>query len=195
VTIGGASRPASDAHFPAWPGADEAEIAQTCAALARRLVAANARAVGVLPAAGSPNLGPLLVRLASAMAGFVGGRVGVVPRWRSWARDPGGGGGERAALRLRAMGPNVVAIVPPAARDSRAAALALQPALWELPEGVARVLVDLSAYAEEGAWPGAGVLADGIVVAVPARAARAGRVEELLRAVPDGKCLGTILIG
>jgi hypothetical protein len=93
------------------------------------------------------------------------------------------------------MGPNVVAIVPPPARDSRAAALALQPVLWELPEGVARVLVDLSAYAEEGAWPGAGVLADGIVVAVPARGARARRVEALLHAVPDGKCLGTILIG
>jgi hypothetical protein len=121
--------------------------------------------------------------------------VGVVPRWRSWARDPGGEGTEKGALRLRAMGPSVVAMVPPAARDSRAAALALQPVLWSLPEGVARALVDLSGYAQEGAWPGAGVIADGIVVAVPARAARANRVGALLRAVPEGKLLGTILIG
>jgi hypothetical protein len=187
----------SPAHFPAWPGADEAAVAQTCAALARRLAATDARAVGVLPAAGTPNLGPLLIRLANALGGFVGGRVGVVPRWRSWARDPGGAqeGDAKGALRLRAIGPNVVAMVPPPAKDSRMAALALQPILWSLPEGVARVLVDLSSYAEEGRWPGAGVIADGVVVAVPARMARATLVSALLRAIPDGKCLGTILIG
>jgi hypothetical protein len=195
VTAASAGRSAGAHAFPAWPGANEAAVAQECAALARRLVASDARAIGVLPAAGSPNLGPLLVRLASALAGFVGGRVGVVPRWRSWAKDPGGADGEHGDLRLRTMGPDVVAIVPPTARDSRAAALALQPILWELPQGVARVLFDLSGYGEQGAWPGAGVLADGVVVAVPARVARASHVGDLLRAIPDGKCIGTILIG
>jgi hypothetical protein len=185
----------ASAVFPAWPGANEAAVAQECAALARRLVATNAKTIGVLPAAGSPNLGPLLVRLANALGGFVGGRVGVVPRWRSWAKDPGGADGEHGELRLRAMGPNVVAIVPPAARNSRAAAVALQPVLWELPQGVARVLFDMSGYGETGAWPGAGALAEGVVVVVPARAARAGRVADLLAAIPDGKCIGTILIG
>jgi hypothetical protein len=170
-------------------------VAQECAALARRLAATDARALGVLPAAGAPNLGPLLVRLAGALAGFVGGKVGVVPRWRSWAKDPGGADGDHGELRLRAMGPDVVAVVPPAARDSRAAALALQPVLWELPAGIVRAVFDLSGYGEEGAWPGAGVLADGVLVAVPARVARASRVADLLAAIPDGKCIGTILIG
>jgi hypothetical protein len=181
--------------FPAWPGVDEAAVGATCLAMARRLAKAPGRALGVLPAAGTLNLGPLLVRLAGALAGFVGGKVGVIPRWRSWARDPGGAGGEAGALRLRALGPSVVAIVPPAAPSSRAAALALQPALWSLPEGVARVIVDLSGYSEVGVWPGAGVLVDGVVIAVPARAARRDQVEALLGAVPEGKTLGTILVG
>lgn len=188
-----AGRPAVQ-PFPSWPGIDEAEVAATCAAMARRLAASQAKAIAFLPAAGAPNLGPLLVRLADALAGFVGAKVGVIPRWRSWARDPGGAD-DKGALRLRGMGPNVVAIVPPAARESRAAALALQPILWGLPEGVARVLVDLSAYTFEGAWPGAGVLADAVIVTVPARGAYARKVDALLRAIPDGKCIGTILVG
>jgi hypothetical protein len=181
--------------FPAWPGVDEAAVATTCAVMARRLAAAEARAIGVLPAAGAMNLGPLLVRLASALSGFVRGKVGVIPRWRSWSRDPGGGPAEAGMLRVRALGPNVVAIVPPPAREARAAALALQPAVWNLPDGVACVLVDLSGYSEAGAWPGAGVVVDGIVLAVPARVARRARVEALIAAVPEGKALGTILVG
>jgi hypothetical protein len=185
--------PSSRVPLPAWPGADEAAVATACTIMGRRLHAAPARVIGVLPAAGgSMNLGPLLVRLASALAGFASGRVGVVPRWRSWAKDAGGGA---ETLRLRAMGPSVVAVVPPACANSRAAALAVQDALWSLPAGIARVLVDLGGYAAPGALPGAGALVDGIVLAVPARRARLSAVAKLLAAIPEGKGLGTILIG
>jgi hypothetical protein len=159
--------------------------------MARRLNAEPARVIGVLPAAGSMNLGPLLVRLASALGGFAEGRVGVVPRWRSWAKDAGGA----TEVRLRAMGPSVVAVVPPACANSRAAALAVQDALWSLPAGIGRVLVDLGGYAAPGALPGAGAVVDGLVVAVQARRARLSRVAKLLAAIPEAKNLGTILIG
>jgi hypothetical protein len=96
---------------------------------------------------------------------------------------------------MRTMGPDVVAIVPPAARDGREAALALQPALWELPQGITRVIVDLSGYSKPGGWPGTGVLVDGVVLAVPRRIARRSRVEGLLAAAPAGKCMGSILLG
>jgi len=174
-----------------------------CGVMARRLAAAPARVIGVVPAGGGTplnaldtlNLGPLLVRLASALAGFVGGRVGVVPRWRSWGKDPGGSSGESGTLRLRAMGTSVVAIVPPACPNSRAAALAVQEALWSLPPGIERVFVDLGGYAALGAFPGAAAVADGIVLAVPARRVWRARLEKLLGAIPEGKNLGSILIG
>jgi hypothetical protein len=181
--------------LPHWPGIDEDAVAATCALIGRRIVLANKRSVGFLPAGGAPNLGPLLVRLAVALARFAEGKVGVIPRWRSWAKDPGGAQGEPGAVRLRAMGPDVVAIVPPAARDVREAALVLQPAMWELPPGITRVLVDLSGYSKTGAWPGTGVLVDGVVLAVPRRIARRSRVERLLSAAPADKCMGSILLG
>jgi hypothetical protein len=181
--------------LPAWPGADEGELTVACGAMARRLSASPARVIGVVPAAEAPNLGPLLVRVAGALAGFVGGRVGVVPRWRSWGKDSGAADDDVATLRLRAMGPDVVAIVPAASANARVAALAVQDALWSLPAGIARVLVDLSGYSAAGHLPGAGALADGLVLAVPARRARRARVEKLLAAIPEGKALGTILVG
>jgi hypothetical protein len=180
--------------LPAWPGADEAELTVVCGAMARRLAASSARVIGVVPVGGSAalNLGPLLVRVAGALAGFVGGRVGVVPRWRSWAKDTGG---EAGGLRLRAMGPDVVAVVPPAAQNSRAAALAVQEAIWSLPASITRVVVDLGGYAAPGALPGAGAVADGIVLAVSARRARRAHVAKLLAAIPQAKSLGSILVG
>jgi hypothetical protein len=178
--------------LPSWPGIDEAAVETTCTIMARRLHASPARAIGVVPAAGSSNLGALLVRLASALAAFESGKVGVVPKWRSWARDPGG---DASALRLRALGGNVVAIVPPASPNSRAAALALQDALWSLPSGIARVLVDLAGYAAPGNFPGASAVVDGIVVAVPLSRARKAAVAKLLAAIPEGKSLGVILVG
>jgi hypothetical protein len=181
--------------LPSWPGIDEAVVETTCTVMARRLHAYPARAIGVLPAAGSAHLGPLLVRLASALAGFEDGKVGVVPRWRSWARDGGGGAGDTSGLRLRAIGENVVVIVPPACPNSRAAALVVQDALWSLPSGIARVLVDLGGYSAPGAFPGASAVADGIVLAVPVARARRAVVAKLLAAIPEGKSLGTILIG
>jgi len=181
--------------LPSWPGIDEAAVEMTCTIMARRLHASPARAIGVVPAAGSSNLGPLLVRLATALAAFETGKVGVVPKWRSWARDPGGDAGEASALRLRALGPSVVAIVPPASPNSRAAALVLQDALWSLPSGIARVLVDLGGYAAPGAFPGASAVADGIVVAVPLARARKAAVAKLLAAIPEDKSLGVILVG
>jgi hypothetical protein len=181
--------------LPSWPGIDEASVETMCTVMARRLQGASARAIGVLPAAGSVNLGPLLVRLATGLAGFTGGKVGVIPRWRSWAGDPDGAAGDASGLRLRAMGANVVAIVPPACPNSRAAALVLQDALWSLPGGIARVLVDLGGYGAEGLLPGASAVADGIVLAVPVRRARRAGVAKLLAAIPEGKCLGTILVG
>ncbi len=182
--------------MPAWPGIDESGVAMTCSVIARRLSLAKKKSFGVLPVGGSPNLGPLLVRLAAALARFGPGKVGVIPRWRSWAKDPGGAEADDASsVRLRAMGPDVVAIVPPAAEDPRRAALALQPALWELPEGITSVLVDLSGYSKPGAWPGTGVLVDAVVLAVPRRHARRARVTSLLAAIPEGKSLGAILLG
>jgi hypothetical protein len=185
--------------LPAWPGIDEDEVARTCGVIGRRLFLAQKRSLGVLPVGGASNLGPLLVRLAVALARFGEGKVGVIPRWRSWAKDSRGaaqGASDAApAVRLGAMGPNVVAIVPPGAADSREAALGLQPALWELPAEITRVLVDLSGYAKAGVWPGTGVLVDAVVLAVPRRVARRDRVEGLLAAMPAGKCLGAILIG
>ncbi|HTA18671.1 MAG TPA: hypothetical protein VK989_05230 [Polyangia bacterium] len=180
--------------LPAWPGADEAELTVVCGVMARRLAATSARVIGVVPVGGpvSLNLGPLIVRVASALAGFVGGRVGVVPRWRSWAKDTSG---EAGGLRLRAMGPDVVAVVPPAAQNSRAAALAVQEAIWSLPASIKRVVVDLGGYAAPGALPGAGAVADGIVVAVSAGRARRAHVAQLLAAIPTAKSLGTILVG
>jgi hypothetical protein len=182
--------------LPAWPGADEAELGRTCAAIARRLSQAPARIVGWLPVVSGMNLGPFLIRLAVSLSSFAGGKIGVVPRWRTWVKDPGGATGDTGVVRLRAIGPDVVAIVPAPCPDSRAAALALQPALWSLPEGIARVLVDLSGYTADGVLPpGAGALVDGIALAVPARQARRQQVLALLRAIPPGKSLGAILVG
>jgi hypothetical protein len=182
--------------LPAWPGIDEAEVGTLCAVIARRVSLSKKKSVGVLPVAGAFNLGPLLVRLAAALARFdAESKVGVIPRWRSWARDPGGASDSASTLRVRALGPQVVAIVPPAAPDARRAALELQPALWELPPGITRVLVDLSGYSKTGAWPGTGVLVEGVMLAVPRRIARRGRIEGLLAAIPDGKFLGTLLLG
>jgi hypothetical protein len=184
--------------LPAWPAADEAELGRTCAAIARRLSQAQApaRIVGWLPVVSGVNLGPFLVRLAVSLSSFAGGQIGVVPRWRSWAKDPGGATGDASSVRLREMAPGVVAIVPAPCPDSRAAALALQPALWSLPAGIVRVLVDLSGYTADGVLPpGAGKLVDGIALAVPARQARRQHVAALLRAIPPGKSLGAILVG
>jgi hypothetical protein len=195
---GGQAHGAHASGLPAWPGIDEEAVAATCAVIARRLVLSQKKSVGVLPVGGAPNLGPLLVRLAVALARFGEGKVGVIPRWRTWARDPGGAEGAAAdasRVRLRAMGPDVVAIVPPAAGDVREAALVLQPALWDLPAGLTRVLVDLSGYSKPGVWPGTGVLVDGVVLAVPRRIARRSSVERLLATAPAGKCMGSILLG
>src|SRR5262249_18384052 len=77
-----------------WPGADEAELDAACARIARQIALGHARMVGVLPVFGgvlaaarrSPGpeveLGPLLERLASSLAGFVGGTVGFVRSFR-----------------------------------------------------------------------------------------------------------------
>jgi hypothetical protein len=192
---GGQAHGAHASGLPAWPGIDEEEVAATCAVIARRFVLSQRKSIGVLPAGGALNLGPLLVRLAVALARFGEGKVGVIPRWRSWTRDPGGGEGDASSVRLRAMGPDVVAIVPPAAGDVREAALVLQPALWDLPASLTRVLVDLSGYSKPGVWPGTGVLVDGVVLAVPRRIARRSRVERLLAAAPAGKVMGSILLG
>jgi hypothetical protein len=187
--------PLQRAALPAWPDTDEAALATACTVMARRLAVTPARVIGVLPAAGTMNLGPLLVRLAGALAGFGGARVGVVPRWRTWDKDPGGGAGDVGRLRFRALGADVVAIVPAAARDSRAAALALQEALWSLPEGVGRVLIDLTGYAAPGSLGAGAVIADGVALAVPAGRALRTRVARLLGAIPEAKRLGTILVG
>lgn len=190
-----AGGPAHPPGLPAWPGIDEDAVAATCAVIARRFVLSQKKSVGVLPVAGALNLGPLLVRLAVALARFGEGKVGVIPRWRSWTKDPGGGEADAGSVRLRAMGPDVVAIVPPAARDVREAALVLQPALWDLPSSLTRVLVDLSGYSKAGVWPGTGVLVDGVVLAVPRRIARRSLVERVLAAAPAGKVMGSILLG
>jgi hypothetical protein len=190
--------PANSPGLPAWPGIDEEALAAACSVIARRFVIAKSKSVGILPVAGALNLGPLIVRLAAALARFGDGKVGVIPRWRSWSRASAmetGGAGGASELRLGAMGPQIVAIVPPAAGDAREAALGLQPALWQLPEGISRVLVDLTGYTKTGGWPGAGVLVDAIALAVPRKAARRDRLETLLGAIPAGKNLGSILIG
>jgi hypothetical protein len=71
----------------------------------------------------------------------------------------------------------------------------VKDALWSLPSGIARVLIDLGGYAVEGALPGAGAVADAIVVAVPLARARKAVVAKLLAAIPEGKSLGVILVG
>jgi hypothetical protein len=185
-----------------WPGEDEATLSAACARIARQLARSGTRVIGVLPLAEPPRrrrrgrrrvvLGPLLERLAEALAGFVDGSVGFVGPWKGWRT---GGATGTPAERMRQLRPQVFELCPPACGDSQAAAVALRHTLSYLPPAMARVLVDIGEYAPSGRVPAVAGATDGVLVAVLARRARKRVVAGLVAGLPDGKCLGAILIG
>src|SRR5215831_7092688 len=158
-----------------WPHADEAEVARTCARIARLIVRAGARTVGILPMGPrrpddpSMDLAPLLDRLAGALVAFDGAVVGLVGLWRGWGQEEVGASQRSGTRPVR---PGVVEILMPACTSARAAAEALKSTLAAPPAGLARVLADLGELGPAGQVPAAASAVDSVITVIPARRVR-----------------------
>ena len=181
-----------------WPHADEETVARTCARVARLIVRAGARSVGIIPLGQrrpddpALDLAPLLDRLAGALVAFDGGTVGLIGAWKGWGEEEGGAASRSGARVIR---PGVLELVLPACASPRAATEALKDALATPPAGVARVLADLGELAAPRHAPAAASAFDAIIAAIPARRVRKHEVTAVARGIPQGKSLGAILVG
>jgi hypothetical protein len=187
-----------------WPTGSEEALTITCSRIARHISRAGTRVIGLLPVGGplaAPlPLGPLLLRLATALVGFVAGDVALVDAWPTWARKGDGEGAgpegkDAAATRFVELRPQILEIAPPACDDAASAAVALQNTLRVLRRGVGLVLVHLGGYAPPGTAPASLILVDGVMLLVAPRQTRKKAVAALFDHIPPAKRLGAVLIG
>jgi hypothetical protein len=196
----------SNADRYAWPaGAQkdfeagfEAELATTCARIARHMSRAGAGVIGLLPVgaelAPPARLGPFLLRLATALTSFVSGDVAFVDAWPTWS-PAGTEETPPTGSRMREIHPRVLEVSPPACEDAGAAAVALQNTLAVLRRGVGLALVHLGGYAHPGRAPASLILVDQVATLVSVRRTRKAAVAALTEHIPPAKRLGATLVG
>ena len=158
--------------------------------IVRRLVMTDAKVIGFLPAIdrGAGALPELLTEWAAMMINFVPGPVGVVAEWSTWNGAAGGAvvpDGQRSRL---------FSLVPPSCPEAGTATPALQEALAIRRNEFARLLVNLSHYAEPPHLPTAAEFVDGVVLVIPAGRIRRTRLKQMVRDLDYRKSLGAILV-
>jgi hypothetical protein len=188
----------SDAERYGWPEAGEGPLSLAATRIARNLARSGARVIGFLPVddrLDPGRLGPVLLRAAEALTGFVAGELAVVDTWPTWPWGIPLEVGATAAPRLRQIAPRVLEIAPPPCNDAPVAGVVLRESLAACPARLARVLVNLGGYATPGAVPQALEAVDAVVLLVAARRSRQAAVSDLARRLPPGKSLGAVLVG
>ncbi|HEX3695826.1 MAG TPA: hypothetical protein VH374_10585 [Polyangia bacterium] len=190
-----------DALYP-WKGTSPADLELACTQIARRLIAAGKKSIGFLPAPGSGDLLPLLVRVGGALYPFAQRQAAVIPAWQRWdAPPPGAGrlGDDEHGPSLRPLGGEAgpTLLVPPLCPDASTAALSLQLALRRMDKLFPHALVDLSGLS--GAAPedrqATLRLVDGVTVVGTRKRTTVHQLRLASQQIPNDKDLGAVLIG
>ncbi len=192
----------SDEDRYGWPGADPGRVEGVCASLARRLIRAGVRRVGVLPAAGAVERGasaaPLVAAVGAALLPFVAAdrAVAVVDSWPTWPWGSAMEASDSGVYRARPLlkNPRLLEIAPIPCGDPEAATVALGAALERPPAGLAVTIVNLGGYGPPGGLPAAADLVGGVVLLAGRKRTSGGALAHLAGALRPGKNLGVVLL-
>ncbi len=178
---------------------DRPDVRDECIRVARRLVHAGRKIVGLLPASNDVGVSALGVQLGLALAEVSASTVAYVDANLRWPAISDIAVGEAApdesAFATRWLRGSLALLTPPRVRDAGAGVPQLARVIQHGGELFGYVLVDLTGFKRLGEHLAAIEMVDGVLVI-----ARSGRTteDELLRLnheLPRNRHLGVLLVG
>jgi hypothetical protein len=181
--------------------ADDPGVRAECSRIARQLLRARRRVIGLVPATRDAAVPPVAVQLGLALVELSGTTVALVDanvRWPALSRiveEAPRKEDDEAFFATRWLRGSLALLTPPQAGEAGAGLVELARAIDHGKELFAVMLADLTGFDVLGEHLGAMSLVDGVVLVAPAGKISEGQLLRWQHDVPGDRLLGVLLIG